>query len=48
VTKVVVGVDGPAHLQAIVSAADGPLPALPLELAGVPPYLLNPANWSRH
>jgi aryl-alcohol dehydrogenase-like predicted oxidoreductase len=47
VAKVVVGVDSPTHLQAIVSAAEGPLPELPLELAGVPPYLLNPANWSR-
>ncbi len=48
VTKVVVGVDGPAHLQAIVNAAEASLPELPLELKGVPPYLLNPANWSRH
>jgi len=48
VERVVVGVDSNAQFQSILAAADGPMPDLPGALAEVDPFLLNPANWSKH
>jgi len=47
VDRVVVGVDGRAQLDELITAAAGALVAPPLELAGADPDLVNPARWAR-
>ncbi|THF63124.1 aldo/keto reductase [Pseudothauera nasutitermitis] len=47
VKRVVIGVDSTAHLEGILSAAQGVLPARPASLDTDDPALLNPALWNR-
>lgn len=45
IARVVVGIDGPAHLREIVSAVAGPLVPPPAALASDDPNLVDPTRW---
>jgi aryl-alcohol dehydrogenase-like predicted oxidoreductase len=47
ISRVVVGVDTAVQLQEIVSAANGPVPAIPQTLRSIDPELLNPSRWNQ-
>jgi len=47
ISKVIVGVDSTLQLKEIISAADGKLPLIPLELFSNDASLLNPSNWNK-
>lgn len=45
ISRLVVGIDGPAQLNEIIAAARLAAPSVPEDLQGHDPKLLNPSNW---